>query len=381
MGSKLTIALVLLASMGLTGTPSPVRTACSWLSMVGAKPRLQQGSSPTARDTLPVSKDEILSMLKNSSPRRVSQADIADAVLQRGINFTLDDKTIEEFRQAGARSFLLDAIKHAIQDADRPKLVVRDKDADNESSEEARRRSDAEELARMPLIEQARYHSLDFASELPNFIATQMVNRYEQDHRTGSWKLQDTLEIGLTYTSDKGENYRLLRINGQPTNQSYDDVSGSTSAGEFGAVLEGVFAPETHTDFRETKHDSLRGRDTVIYDFTVKRIYSRSSITDKVTKQSIIAGYTGSLWVDTQTKRVLRIEESDTEIPVGFPITLSEDAVDYDWVEIAGEQFLLPVHAEVLLGSDHDKIYMKNVIEFRDYRKFEGSVKVVPGQN
>ena len=186
------------------------------------------------------------------------------------------------------------------------------------------------------------------------------------------------LEIGLTYRKDKGEEYNLLRVDGQPTSQSYDNLGGSTSAGEFGAILQGIFLPESHAEFKEGSHDSLRGRDTVIYDFSVKKVNSRSQITDKSTKQSIIVGYSGSLWVDTETKMVIRIEDSSNEIPVGFPINFAEDSVDYDWVNIAGERFLLPVHAEILLGRESERHYEKNVIEFRGYRKYEGTVKVVP---
>ena len=150
------------------------------LGFAGARASVHQ-------NTRSMTKDEILSLLKGSGPRRVSQEDIADDVIRRGIDFSPDDKTVEEFRQAGARAFLLDAIKHAVEEAARPKLDVRDKNTDDASGEEADRRAEAEdlaELAKMPLIEQARYHSLDFARELPNFIATQMVRRYEQNPRS-----------------------------------------------------------------------------------------------------------------------------------------------------------------------------------------------------
>ena len=113
-----------------------------------------------------------------------------------------------------------------------------------------------------------------------------------------------------------------------------------------------------------------------MYAFKVRRANSSSSISDKASGRTVVAGYTGSVWIDTESKRALRIESSNEEIPAGFPVTLSENAIEYDWVTIGDERYLLPVHAEVLLGWDAQKVYTKNVIEFRDYRRFEAKIRI-----
>jgi hypothetical protein len=59
-------------------------------------------------------------------------------------------------------------------------------------------------------------------------------------------------------------------------------------------------------------------------------------------------------------------------------VTLSENAVEYDWITIGGERYLLPVRAELLLGVDSQRTYTRNVIEFTGYRKFEAKIKVDP---
>ena len=58
-------------------------------------------------------------------------------------------------------------------------------------------------------------------------------------------------------------------------------------------------------------------------------------------------------------------------------MSLSENAVDYDWVTIGEQRYLLPVHAELLMGRDSTHVYTRNVIEFRNYHKFEGKLKVL----
>jgi hypothetical protein len=326
------------------------------------------------------SKTEIMSLIKQaeSGTHEVSQGDIAVEVQRRGVDFAVDDKVLDEFRRAGARSFLLNALKHAQEEANRPRMEQPDIDTNELDSPEARRRAEVAALARMPLIEQARYYALDFANELPNFVVNQIVTRYLEHSASRNWQVQDKLEIELTYRADKGEQFRILTIDGKPTTSTYDSLGGSTSTGEFGSILAALFLPRSNADFKEKGHDNLNGRDTVVFEFKVKRADSTSRITDKNSGKSVIAGYSGSVWIDQETKRVLRIEEANDDIPPGFPITLSENAVDYDWVTIGGERYLLPVHAEVLLGRDADRIYTKNSIEFRKYHKFEGDVKIIP---
>jgi hypothetical protein len=323
----------------------------------------------------PLGKDEVLAMLKQTGPRKISQGDIVEQIDRRGVSFKMDDKVADELRAAGARSFLIEAIRHAIEDSNRPKLEApREPAEDAARSEESGRPSDPA----LPLLEQARRHALEFAGDLPNFVVTQMVTRYSESPGTKGWQLDDKLEIELTYRADKGEDHRLLRVNGSPSNQSYENLVGSISSGEFGAVLVAAFAPQSQAEFKEIKHERLNGRDTVIYDFKIKKGNSANHITDRNTRQSIVAAYKGSVWIDTESKQVLRIEESSEGIPASFPISLAEDAIEYDWVKIADERYLLPVRAEVLLGRDREKYYTRNVIEFRNYHKFEGAIRVVP---
>ena len=328
----------------------------------------------------PVTKQEVFSRLKDAQARHLSQADIATEINRRGIAFTVDQGVLNQFRQAGARSFLLDTIEHASNSPGRPQVGDPEPQiaAPEVLDEAAQRKVRDEAVAKLPLIEQARQHAFEFAEELPNFIVTQIVTRYSEAPGDKDWRLEDKLEIELTYRVDKGEEFRLLRIDGKPARETYQDIGGSTSTGEFGSMLASLFVPQSKAEFKEVKHQNFRGHPTVVYDFKVRRANSNSSISDKTSGKTIVAGYSGSMWIDTESKRVLRIETTNEDIPAGFPLTLSENAVEYDWVGIGDERYMLPVRAEMLLGWDSRKIYTKNVIEFRDYRRFEGRIKIDP---
>jgi hypothetical protein len=370
----------------------------------------------SAQDTLSrqgaVTREEVLTRLKQgqSNPRQSGQGDLAEMIVERGVDFSVDEAVIDEFRRAGARSFLIDAIRVAgragnrqapASDPERPRLRGAEEpllqpspetNPDNISEKRPEKRSEKsledltpEEreaaLASLPFIEQARYHALEYSDDLPNFRVTQLVTRYFRGLASKDWEKRDSLELELSYSARDGEKYRLVKLDGAPTKMSYDQVGGSTSTGEFGALMSSLFSPQAKTDFRETGREALNGRQTAIYDFRVKKVNSNSELSDRQTGRTVIAGYQGTVWIDLESKRVLRIELAHENIPASFPLTLAENSVDYDWVTIAGERYLLPVRAEVLLGRERERQYSRNLIEFRHYQKFDTDVKLVPDNN
>lgn len=335
----------------------------------------------------PVTKEEILAFLKSTADRRIEQGDLAAEISERGVAFPITEQTLEELRKAGARSFLLDAIRNTVKKeeppAEPPHLKTNDAPAQPEETAEsyaAKEKARAEAFAKLPLLEQARHFALEYEEDLPDFTATQFVTRYARKPGDKDWKVEDKLEIELTYHIKGGEKYKLVKMNGAPTTMKYDNLGGSTSTGEFGSVLAAVFEPSSRAEFNEVRNETFRNHQTVVYDFRVKKAFSHSQITDQNTKQTVTAGYQGTVWIDTETKRVLRIEQSQEGMPPNFAITLAEDAIEYDWVTIADQKYLLPVRAEVLLGRDRDRYYTRNVIEFRNYHKFETDIKILPPQ-
>ena len=123
-------------------------------------PELGQESKP------PLTKDEILRLLKTESRGRLGQTNIVMEVAERGA-FPVDGPTLEELRRAGARSLLLEEIQRSGENPS-----VSQNDATSNESEQQGRTQDLEQL---PLLEQARHHALDFVEELPNFTVTQVL--------------------------------------------------------------------------------------------------------------------------------------------------------------------------------------------------------------
>jgi hypothetical protein len=352
----------------------------------------------------PFTKPEILRLLNTAPGTRYEQGDLAGEIAQRGVAFLLDEETLDELRKAGARSFVIDAIQKAAQNVaskqtqpqeqpqsrNRPAAEAPTSNArphlQNQSSpddtatttEEAQRDAPKIDVTKLPLLDQARYHAAEFMNDLPNFVVTQIVTRSVRTPGKKDWRQQDKLEIELSYRAKTGEQFKLVRYNGKPAQMTYDQLKGATSTGEFGSILGAVFSPQSQAEFKEVRRETLHGHQTVIYNFRVKKEFSSNTITDANSGSTVTTAYLGSVWIHTESGRVLRIKQSVEDIPPGFSITLAERSVEYDWITIDGQRYLLPVYADVILGNDLKRYYLRNVIELRNYHMFDTDLKIVP---
>jgi hypothetical protein len=219
-----------------------------------------------------------------------------------------------------------------------------------------------------PIIAKARDVDAQFSGSLPNFFCQQITTRYESDHPKTGWDPIDMVTADVAYENGH-ETYKNIKVGGHAVNTSMDDISGTRSTGEFASMLDDLLNPYTGATFKRTGTDSIAGRSTYVYHFEVPRENSHWRI--EATAQLYYTGYQGSIWVDKQTSRVLRIEQQAKSIPTLFPFDTVESATDYDFVRLATPQeFLLPVDAEVLSCMHGTSMCARNKIEFRNYRKF-----------
>ncbi len=224
----------------------------------------------------------------------------------------------------------------------------------------------------LPLIEKARAATAEFTSSLPNYIVQQLVTRYSSGMRADDWVARDRVELDLIYDGGQ-EQYRNIKVGGKATNADPRET-GTWSTGEFASVLIEVLHPGTRADFREKRRSTIAGREAVIFDYTVEQ--ERSGWTIDMVAQVYRPRYTGSLWVDKETGRVLRLEMQARRTPREFPIDVAELAVDYDDVKIGNGRYLLPVKAENLLCHRGTSECGRNVVEFRNYKKYGAESQV-----
>ncbi len=137
-----------------------------------------------------------------------------------------------------------------------------------------------------------------------------------------------------------------------------------------------LFDPASRAQFSSGRSTTISGFRAQVYDFQVRSEYSHWRLS--AGSQTVVAAYAGSVWVDPNTARVLRIEMQARNIPSDFPMDSVESAIDYSYVLVGEKSFLLPVHAESL-GCQRGTSYCShNVIDFRNYHEFKGDIKIIP---
>jgi hypothetical protein len=188
-----------------------------------------------------------------------------------------------------------------------------------------------------------------------------------------SWQPLDVVSTELVY-EDGHEHYRNIAINGKATKKGIEELPGSWSTGEFGTVLADLFSPATAADFRFRNQARAGGRAAMVYNFSVERPHSHWKI--MVASQAVLPSFKGSVWIDKETNRVLRIEMQATHLPEAFPSDQIESATDYEYVRFGDRQYLVPVHAETLMCQRGTDTCARNTIDFRNYHKFSGESSI-----
>jgi len=299
------------------------------------------------------------------------------------------DEVVEEIRKRGIGFPLTDGMRSVVASKSGNDALLR------RTLEEAERRRLNPVASTLPpeaetreLLDRTRVITLAASEAMPDFIVRQQITRSRAYGSTNNWVPLDRLTIAVSYRATAGEEYKLLAINGLPPTKdikeggSYEEVGGTSSTGEYVTMLALLFNESTRAEFKPVDTDTLRGRRTVVYEYEVKQPNSKQTIKAGgagETEQSVTTGYRGRIWVDRELYRVLRIEDTSTDIPAGFPVTAAWSRIDYDWVTINERKYLLPSDAELRLTAavGNQSIQTRNEIRFRNYQKFGAEVKII----
>lgn len=225
-------------------------------------------------------------------------------------------------------------------------------------------------------IELAREAAFDFSKTLPNYVCTEFMARFQSDSKPANFRPIDVVSTEVIYEDGK-ERYDKITINGKPFKKPITEMSGGAwSTGEFGTILRDLFSPATAAEFRYRREARASNRSAKVFDFQVERENSHWKI--MTANQSVLPAYKGTIWVDKETNRVLRIEMQARDIPKAFPLDAVESSVDYEFIRLGtGDQFLLPVHSETLSCERGSYNCSLNKIDFRNYHKFTGESTIL----
>jgi hypothetical protein len=322
-----------------------------------------------AQTAQPLTQAEYVRMLYASERDSGKRSELIEAVRKRGIDFVLT---------SGLKS--LTATKSG-SDAELKRTI-----------EEANRRREDPSVRQLPkaaevakILSETRQNTLASLEEMPDFVVKQRIKRSAAFAGTNNFRSRDRLIVAVSYRASGEEEYKLLSRNGILENnpkpkKGYSEVDGTTSTGEFVTVLATIFKRESDTKFAVVDTDTLAERPTVVFDYSITKDKANQVITARqYISDSTITGMKGRIWIDREKFRVLKIESIATEIPNDFPIRSASRIINYNWVKINEEIYLLPSLSDVRLTFKQGReiFESRNLIQFKDYQKFGSEVIIL----
>ena len=328
-----------------------------------------------------LSYSQLRQFIKSSVEQRLKDKEVANYLSKQVVRFALTDRLVEEFVGWGIGPRTLKALE-ALQAATAG-LPEPDPEPDVQAKAKPRQPPPPSEDQQRRIIEEARRQATAYTAELPNYVCLQVTRRFFDP--TGlemDWLKHDEIKTRLSYY-DGHENYETISINDVATNKGFSDLGGTTSTGEFGTILDSLFADETNAQFRWARHSLLRGHPVYVFHLEVPQRRSSWTLTssnspDPEGRRVIRAGYTGLVYIGKESGRVLRILMEAQGIPSGFPMQEARSRLDFDFIDLSGESFLLPLKAQTFVRGG--RLLTRNDLEFRLYRKFTAEATITFGE-
>jgi len=222
------------------------------------------------------------------------------------------------------------------------------------------------------ILNAVRTYAADYTKRLPDFICTQVTRRYTGDARRGTGDRPDVITIRLSFFGQQ-EDYKVISVNGQPSALPMDQLGGVTSRGEFGTQLKMLFKPESRASFAWKRWAILRNHRMHVYSYRILRANSQWHVKYE-NRNSAAIGYRGLIYVDSDTEMVAKITGEAEDIPATVPILQAWTELDYDFVTINANEYLLPLRSATRMGTA--RFQSRIEVEFREYRKFGSESKI-----
>ena len=314
--------------------------------------------------------ERLSQFIQSSVQLKQSDKDVAEYLSKVNLSEKLDDRAIERLEAAGVGPRTLHAL-----------MALRDRSAKLPAPKPAAPPpvyvpppppSATEQAA---IIADVREYALNYSQNLPDFICTEVVKRSTAPKpRSGDpdWREGDTLLIKLSYFEQK-ENYKLITINNAVTRQDYEKVGGAKAFGDFGSLMRGIFEPASQTRFAFDHRSRLRERVVMAFNYHIDQANSRYEIRYEDGRH-IFPAYSGQVLVDEETHQVLRVTVKAEGIPADFPVKSAQTRLDYDYQELSGHKFLLPLEAVVDMSGDD--YLTRNDEQFRIYAKYSADSSI-----
>jgi hypothetical protein len=223
------------------------------------------------------------------------------------------------------------------------------------------------------LLQRIRSRTAEHLGQLPRYTCHEVINRLVR--RGGAWNRQDTVELEVAFI----EHQELFA---RPGEDSFQErridrmvTSGTINNGTFGTLVGGLFNGNG-AEFKYAGTGKKDGHQTVRFAFRVALETSQFLVRDSASQAFV--PYEGSVWVDSSTLDLVRLDVHVPHIPSHIHIRSIEEIMHYQVMQIGGAEFLLARKSEVGT-TDVDGNYSLNLIELQQCREFKSDSTVKYG--
>jgi len=270
-----------------------------------------------------------------------------------------------------------------------------------------------DDATRQRMLEATRNYVARTLPRLPNFLATQSINRYDdspQELKKGGWPVR--LGLHLVDTSSREISVRDER-DSLPS-AVWQEQSGLISKGEFGSTLGMILADTVKGKVAWSHWEQIGGDPAAVFQYSVPRSASNYEVigyqqqaaeeyanlrggqgvagigtqlsgpSSKILPTITRPGYHGSLWLDPATGTILRIT-IEAVAKENSPFQRAAILVQYGPVQIGDSTFICPVRSLALYeATTPAKAYLSdaptewlNMTLFSGYHRFASTIKIL----
>ncbi len=195
------------------------------------------------------------------------------------------------------------------------------------------------------------------------------------------------------------DTYSKVTLDGKPFPASTSHLPGSWSEGEFGSVLQFLFADEFYTQFKFEKETHFRSHAALLFEFQLAAENNHGWYVE-ANGWKVYPGFKGRLWLDSSSNAVLRVEmeaehleeaahssSSSASVILGpnkvperrvrFPLQSVRVSIDYTNEHLGdGTDFVLPTSSEdrkcLVLGP-----CIRDELTFENCHKFGATSRIL----
>jgi hypothetical protein len=224
------------------------------------------------------------------------------------------------------------------------------------------------------LLDHVRQVNLEFAANLPNFVADEIGKRYTAPLTSSAWHSVDTVESEIIFRGG-GASREHIRLNGKPWDRPFQDLPGYVWGVFFGTQFRPLFSTDCPTTIEFEGRETAQGRSLLAFRFASPpaacfRLFG---------KRGKMAPYsparTGRFLVEDPGGRVVRYEEEST-LTEGREMDRWTVEESWEYVKIGDATHLMPVGVKIT-GRSAEGLWSRVDVAYKNHRHFESSANFV----